>query len=242
MDSASSSPLLIALLGGSFNPPHAGHFRIAIECAEALFPAETLFVPCACPPHKSEDNLLPFDFRVALLRAALAEAGMDKSFGVCEVESERSGPSYTADTLAILVARRPDARLAFIMGGEDYAQLATWRRWRELPALADLVVLPRGERSRESFCDTTRSLWPEARRTQTPFPAVTEAFALPGGERLLFLPQPLLDISSSMTRERWLQGRRLDFLMPQSVRKLLREQESMVKRLWERIPESAGGR
>ena len=242
MDSASSSPLLIALLGGSFNPPHAGHFRIAIECAEALCPAETLVVPCACPPHKSEDNLLPFDFRVALLRAALAEAGMDKSFGVCEVESERSGPSYTADTLAILVARRPDARLAFIMGGEDYAQLATWRRWRELPALADLVVLPRGERSRESFCDTTRSLWPEARRTQTPFPAVTEAFALPGGERLLFLPQPLLDISSSMTRERWLQGRRLDFLMPQSVRKLLREQESMVKRLWERIPESAGGR
>ena len=242
MDAVSSSMPLIALLGGSFNPPHAGHFRIAIECAEALLPAETLFVPCACPPHKSADNLLPFDFRVALLRAALAEAGMDKSFGVCEVEGERSGPSYTADTLAILSARRPGTRLAFIMGGEDYAQLATWRRWRELPALADLVVLPRGERSRESFCDTTRSLWPEARKTQTPFPAVAEAFALPEGGRLLFLPQPLLDISSSMTRERWLHGRRLDFLLPQSVQNLLRERESVVRQLWGRFPKSAGCR
>ena len=236
MDTVTPSLPLIALLGGSFNPPHAGHFRIAIEASEALSPAETLFIPCASPPHKNARNLLPFALRVALLRAALAEAGMDKNFAVCEVENERAGPSYTADTLAVLAARRPDKRLAFIMGGEDYAQFPTWRRWRELPALADLVVLPRGGRGKESFGETTRALWPEAREIPPPLPAVAEAFALPGKGRALFLPQPLLNISSTMVRERWLQGRRLDFLAPRAVQILLREQERTVKDLWSFFP------
>lgn len=233
MDTVAPSSLpLIALLGGSFNPPHAGHFRIAIEASEALSPAVTLFIPCASPPHKSAENLLPFDLRAALLRAALAEAGMDKSFAVCEVENERSGPSYTADTLAVLSARWPDKRLAFIMGGEAYAQLSTWQRWRDIPSLADLVVLPRGEGEKESFAGTTFALWPEAQKIRPPFAAVAEAFALPGGGRALFLPQPLLDISSTMVRERWLKGRRLDFLVPRAVRLLLREQERTIRDLW----------
>lgn len=232
MVTASLPPPLIALLGGSFNPPHAGHFRIAIEVEEALSPAETLFIPCASPPHKSADNLLPFAFRAALLRAALTEAGMDKSFAVCEVENERSGPSYTVDTLALLTTRYPDKRLAFILGGEDYAQLPTWRRWRELPTLADLVVLPRGKKGEKSFCDTTRALWPEAREIVNPFSSAGKAFVLPDNGRLLFLPQPLLAISSSLVRERWLHGRRLDFLMPRAVQDLLRERESTVRMLW----------
>ena len=232
MDTVSSSLPLIALLGGSFNPPHAGHFRIAIEAGEALLPALTLFIPCATPPHKSTHNLLPFDVRAALLRAALDEVGMDKSLAVCEVENDRSGPSYTVDTLAVLAARYPGNRLAFIMGGEDYALLSTWRRWREIPDLADLVVLPRGGVGKESFGETTRALWPEAQESLPPFPAVTEAFALPGGGRLLFLPQPLLNISSSLVRERWLQGRRLDFLVPRAVQLLLRERDCTIRELW----------
>ena len=240
MDTDSSSLPLIALLGGSFNPPHAGHFRIAIEAGEALSPELTLFVPCANPPHKRSDNLLPFAFRVELLRAALNEADMDKNFAVCEVENERSGLSYTVDTLAVLAEHYQDKRLAFIMGGEDYAQLSTWRHWREIPALADLVVLPRGENGKNSFAETTRALWPEAREMRTPFPAVTEAFALPGKGRILFLPQPLLAISSSMVRDRWLQRRRLDFLVPRAIQLLLRAQESTIRELWNSFSQTSG--
>ena len=236
MNTSSQSLPLICLLGGSFNPPHAGHFRIAIETYEALSPSGVLFLPCATPPHKSADNLLSFEFRVALLRAALAEAGLDESFGVCEVENERSGPSYTVETLAILAKRRPDQRLAFIMGGEDYAHLATWKGWRELPDLADLVVLSRGDKGREAFHAATRLLWPEARAEDSVFSAVTDVFVLPGGGRLLFLPQPLLEISSSLVRERWLQGRHLDFLVPNSIQILLNEQKRTIRELWKSFP------
>lgn len=236
MNTPSQAPPLICLLGGSFNPPHSGHFRIAIETYEALSPAKILFLPCSNPPHKSADSLLSFDFRVTLLRAALAEAGLSEHFDVCEVENERSGPSYTVDTLAILAERCPGQRLAFVMGGEDYANLFTWRNWREIPNLADLVVLSRGDKGKEALHAVTRAFWPEARAVHTSLPAVTDAFALPGAGRLLFLSPPLLEISSSLVRERWLEQRRLDFLMPKSILFLLDKQKRTIRELWKSFP------
>ena len=69
-----------ALFGGSFNPPHSGHFRMALEVMEALRPRRFLFMHCATPPHKPADNLLSFDLRVCMLEAAIRakEAGEAK--------------------------------------------------------------------------------------------------------------------------------------------------------------------
>ena len=227
-----SRPLLL-LLGGSFNPPHSGHLRIAIETAEALRPELTLLIPCAHPPHKPDGNLLPFALRVRMLEAAIADMAPGASaFAVSEVENEREGPSYTVDTLAVLGGRYPGLRPVFVMGGEDYAQLSSWRRWRDIPALADLAVLPRSSGGEASFCNSTLAFWPEARFLAPPVPAVRHAFMLPAGGRCLYLPQPQLDISSSLVRERLLQGRSLDFLVPSGVARLLREHEKDVKALW----------
>lgn len=230
-----TTPLLL-LLGGSFNPPHAGHLRIAIETAEALRPALTLFIPCAHPPHKSDGNLLPFALRSQMLTAAIAdmsqagETGLD--FAVSEVENERDGPSYTVDTLTVLHERYPGMRPVFVMGSEDFALLSSWRRWREIPALADIAVLPRNTGAADSFRNSTFAFWPEARLLAPPAPAVRSAFVLPDGGRLLYLPQPLLDISSSLVRERLLAGRSLDFLVPPGTVRLLREHETLIKELF----------
>lgn len=233
-----TTPLLL-LLGGSFNPPHAGHLRIAIETAEALRPALTLFIPCAHPPHKSGNNLLPFALRTRMLTAAIEEdmfpTGTEQgkpAFAVSEVENERQGPSFTVDTLGVLRERYPGMRPAFVMGSEDFAQLSSWRRWREIPELADLVVLPRSAGAADSFRNSTFAFWPEARLLAPPAAAVRSAFVLPGGGRLLYLPQPLLDISSSLVRERVLDGRSLDFLVPPSIIRLLKEHEALVADLW----------
>lgn len=229
------TPALTLVVGGSFNPPHSGHLRIAIETAEVLRPEVTLFVPCARPPHKPDETLLPFSLRAKMLRAAIADLGPAGccGFAVSEIENERDGPSYTVDTLAELGAGRPCTRMAFVMGSEDYAKFSSWRQWQKIPELADLVVLPRVLGSARSFEDNTRAFWPAARQFDPPVPGVQKAFALPCGGRVLYLPQPLLGISSSLVRERMLGGRSLDFLVPPGVASLLYEHKSAISALWQ---------
>jgi len=118
------------------------------------------------------------------------------------------------------------------MGSEDYARLETWLRWRELPEHADLAVVPRSAAADEAFSLNSKKLWPEAEAAPPPCPGVSKAFVLPHGGRLLYLPQPLLEISSTLVRERYLAGRSLDFLVPQDVLKLLQNNADMVTRIW----------
>lgn len=285
---------LIALLGGSFNPPHIGHFRIALEAWEALRPERLLLIPSALPPHKAADGLLPFALRVRMLQAVLRGLPGVSGMEVCTMENERPGPSYTVDTLIALAERHPGYRPAFIMGGEDLPLLPSWDRWERLTELADLVILPRGRADGELIAETIQAQWPGAcaaaassgtcatarppggekpegfadacgaraaghsshprgaagaRPGNSPGGShagtggTTDAgrgrntggvlpFSLPGGGRILFLDRPRLDVSSSILRQRWLRGDRLDFLLPKAVLELLEENREVVSNLW----------
>ena len=161
-------------------------------------------------------------------------------FEVCRIETERPGPSYTVDTLAELSALYPKARLGFIMGGEDFALLPTWNRWEQIPELADIIVLPRGDNGEKEFFRTANSLWPGA-IPQSPLPEGIHALlALPHGGRILYLPQPRLEISSSLLRERWNRGKNLHFLTPHTVIDLLEANRATVSALWQ-APQAACG-
>ncbi|MDL2280209.1 nicotinate (nicotinamide) nucleotide adenylyltransferase [Desulfovibrio sp. OttesenSCG-928-G11] len=232
-------------LGGSFNPPHNGHMRLAIECAEVFCAARLYFIPCALPPHKSAASLLPFDLRCALLRAAIDSmegAEPRERLAVCELENERAGPSYTVDTLRLLAKRQKDGRPLFVLGGEDYARLDSWRDWQSLPEHADLLVLPRPPSGPGDFQDHSARLWPGARpadaeeRRSLGLPSrISQVCLLPGGGKMLFMPQPMLDISSSLVRERWLAGRDLNFLLPGAVRRLLAENAELLNKTWRAV-------
>ncbi len=212
---------LIGILGGSFNPPHLGHMRLAVEVLETLRPDRLDFLPSARPPHKGGRHILPFDLRVAMLRAATR--GMDK-VAVNTVENERDGPSYTVDTLRIYREREPESRFFFIVGAEDFVAINTWRRWQELPYLADIVVASRAGMAAGAFADTVRACWPEARPAAAPAAVAEAAYALPeGGGMLLHLPLPRLDIRAELIRERLLAGRSVRFLVPDAVHALLPE-------------------
>lgn len=240
-----ASPCLL-LLGGSFNPPHIGHLRVALDGREALLPEKTLLIPAASPPHKPDAHLLPFAMRVDMLKKSIAPLPGEWEIEVCEVENERQGPSYTIDTLEILGSRHPGKRLIFIMGAEDYSQLATWRRWEELPRHADLAVIPRKHHEVESFRRSTLALWPEAAQLPSsplpekqsrdappplcPFPG--PGYALPQGGRCLYLPLPRIEVSSSLIRERFLAGLSLDFLVPAAVQAMLGKNEASIRSLW----------
>jgi nicotinate-nucleotide adenylyltransferase len=212
---------LVGIFGGSFNPPHLGHMRLAVEVLEALSPVRLDFLPTARPPHKGGSRILPFALRVAMLEAAIR--GLD-GLAVNTMESERGGLSYTSDTLRAYRDREPGFRHFFILGAEDFAVIQSWHEWRQLPELADLVIVPRAGSEVEVFTETVHSAWPEARPvTPAPFPA-NALYLLPeerGGGRIMHLPLPRLDIRAELVRERRRAGRSIRFLVPEAVEALL---------------------
>jgi nicotinate-nucleotide adenylyltransferase len=131
---------LQAALGGTFNPIHFGHLRTAQELVQRL-PIDCLrLVPARVPPHRAAPRVTA-EHRAAMVELALA--GEERI--VCDRrELRRDGPSYTVDTLASLRDELgPTQSLAWIVGVDAAAGLADWYRWRDLFALAHLIVVAR---------------------------------------------------------------------------------------------------
>lgn len=216
----------IAVLGGSFNPLHYGHLRLAVEVYEVLRPARLDFVPCANPPHKRQNDLLPFELRLAMLKAATAD---HPEFYVNALEAERAALSFTADTLREYRLEYPETRLHFVLGVEDFEKLGSWREWRIIPELAELLVVARQGAGDENFRRAARRLWPEADED----PQVGRpAFAIGKAGRVSYLALPRLDVSASLIRGRWLEGRSIDYWTPREVVRILRENAAAVQSRW----------
>lgn len=219
----------IALLGGSFNPLHVGHLRLAIEIHEALGReiSRVDILPAAHPPHKAESHVLPFDVRVHLIREAVAPY----PWLICNtMEGERSEPSYTWDTLRLLSQREGGREIIFVLGSPDYAQLSSWYHGLDLLERCSLLVAPRGFYSREHFVEDTRRMWPDASLSA---PMTDTGITMTcGAARILFQPLPWLEVSSSLIRERWLAGRCIDYLVPRGVALALDERRDEIRRLW----------
>ena len=239
----------VGILGGTFNPVHNGHLRLAVEVGEALGLERVLLTPCASPPHKTHDGLLPFDLRVAFLREAVRGIPL---LEVSTLEGELDGPSYTWASLSERHRRAgtcadPDAcplpvpaqRPFFMMGAESFSALHTWRRGLELPKLGHLVMVPRGGDERSVFRESIRRYWPGSLADadepgESAFERETVALAGPdaGGGHCTFLPVPRLDISSTFIRQRWCEGRSLAGLIPEAVLELMEQERATLDALW----------
>ncbi|PIE69409.1 MAG: nicotinate (nicotinamide) nucleotide adenylyltransferase [Deltaproteobacteria bacterium] len=215
----------LGILGGSFNPPHLGHLRMALEVREQLRLTRIELVPAAIPPHKHGHNLLPFDLRCRLLRQAVCD---QTGILVNDLESQRNKPSYTYDTLREYRKRYPQTRLFFIMGSQDLIHFASWHRVDALPHLAHLVIVHRGEEDRTRADRYIMSIWPECRITSSGWRLVS------GARDIFFLEMHRLDISSSLIREKWQQGKSIRYLVPASVERYLEEHRSEVAKIWGR--------
>lgn len=131
---------LIGILGGTFNPIHFGHLRMAQELATALNLAEVRFIPSANPPHKAAPNVSA-NHRAEMVKLAIAD---NPIFKLDTRELERTGASYTIDTLTSLRAELGnDTSLCLIMGSDAFVKLNTWHRWKELLDCAHIVLVQR---------------------------------------------------------------------------------------------------
>lgn len=136
----------IGLLGGTFDPPHAGHLAAALACREALDLDRVLLVVANHPWQKAPlRTITPAETRFELVTSAVEGVpGVEAS----RLEIDRGGPSYTVDTVEELLhearaAARPAPELFLIVGGDLVESLPTWRRVDELRGLVTLVIVSR---------------------------------------------------------------------------------------------------
>ena len=128
----------LGLFGGRFDPPHLGHLLAAQAAFETLHLDELWFIPAQTPPHKPA--VASAEHRAQMLLLATLS---NPAFRVDRTELERSGPSYTFDTVSQLKAERPDDTLFFITGADAYAEIATWHRALELVERVHMVAVAR---------------------------------------------------------------------------------------------------
>jgi nicotinate-nucleotide adenylyltransferase len=198
---AAQAPL--AILGGTFDPVHNAHLRVAWEAADAL-DAEVRLMPAHVPPHRPAPVASAAQ-RVALLRAALA--GQSR-LTLDERELRRSRPSYTIDTLRELRAELGAERPLFLLVGADaFAGLPTWCEWRALFDFAHIAVLTRPGHGG----DVPPELAEEMRSRRA---ADVASLRTAASGRVVDLPVTPLEISASLVRAQLAGGSEPRWLVP----------------------------
>ncbi len=197
---------MIGILGGTFDPVHHGHLRLALEMLEGLKLDEVRLVPARQPPHRGVPSASAEDRR-AMLEAALANT---PGLRLDVRELTREGPSYTVDTLTSLRRELPGPSLCLIIGMDAFRELDTWHRWEALLDLAHIGIAQRPGALRPNSGPVAALL----RDRHTDDPAVL-------GEaccgRVIVRETPLLDISATRIRRLLAAGRNPRFLLPDAV-------------------------
>jgi nicotinate-nucleotide adenylyltransferase len=186
----------IGVMGGTFDPIHHGHLFAAEEVRHAFELERVLFVPVGDPWQKADTAVSPADDRLEMVRLATED---NDAFEVSRVDVDRSGPTYTIDTLRALATERPGAEVFFITGADAILEILTWKDPQEALRLATFVAVTRPGHDLAGL----RQLGIE--------------------ERVVILEMPALAISSTEIRSRVAEGRPVRYLVPAPVERYIRE-------------------
>jgi len=197
------------ILGGTFNPIHLAHLRIAEEVRESCALDEVLFIPAALPPHKPE-QAAPFADRLAMVQAAIAD---HPRFRATDLEARRSGKSFSVDTLELLRQADPAGERYFIVGLDSFRDIATWKDFARLFTLANLVVTARPG---VDLPDPLAAL-PVAVRGDFCYDNQLKKLRHRSGKTVIFLEETRLDISSTLIRRKVAAGESIRYLVPPAV-------------------------
>ncbi|MBL8502518.1 MAG: nicotinate-nucleotide adenylyltransferase [Rhodocyclaceae bacterium] len=205
--SGAAGPL--AVLGGTFDPVHVGHLRLAEEAREALDLAEVRWVPAGVPPHRQSPRVAAAD-RLEMVRLAIAG---NPHFVLDDAEVRAGGPAYTVTTLARLRAAVGAHPLVLLLGADAFLGLESWHRWLELFELAHIAVATRPGFALEA-ADLPPALAAVCRERLAESPQALRA--APAGRLAPFTMTPL-GVSASLLRARLAAGLSVRYLLPDPV-------------------------
>lgn len=184
----------IGILGGTFDPPHFGHLLIAEQARETCGLDEVWFMPTKIPPHKAGSNLCLDEDRIEMVRQAISS---NPFFQLSLIEFERSGPSYTIETIKELKKRYEDHQFYFIIGGDMVNYLPKWKDIDELLLLITFIGIRRpGHLLKPIFSD-----------------------------KVVLVEAPQLEISSSEIRERLSNNQSVRYLLPETVIDFIKQRD-----------------
>jgi nicotinate-nucleotide adenylyltransferase len=194
----------IGVLGGTFDPIHIGHLKVADEAIARLDLPRILFIPAGQPWLKlnNANAISPVQHRLAMVRLGIAG---NPRLKLSTIEIERPGPSYTVDTIAQLQSQLGAGdEIFFILGWDNLSQLPQWHEPRRLIEMCRLVAVPRVDFPLPDLPALEKSL-----------PGITE--------RVILFDRPRIDINASEIRRRAAQGQSISDFVPKAVESYIKE-------------------
>lgn len=204
----------VGILGGTFDPPHLAHLRIAEEAREAFSLDEVWFCPAFDPPHRKEKPKADFEKRLHMTSLAVEN---NPAFKVIDIERGES-PSYTIITLQKLKKLFPQVNFYLIIGWDSFLELPSWYRYQELIDYAELIVCTRGNIDKAEaeaiFSKKVEAYWGSSSSSSV-IPSVARDPSKKERVHLLFVFP--FEISSSAIRKLRATGRSIRYLVPEGV-------------------------
>lgn len=192
----------IGIMGGTFDPVHMAHLRLA-ETAYDLFQLDqVIFLPSSDPPHKAGRRITCYEKRAEMVKTAIEN---NPHFICSDLERMRQGYSYTSETLEWFVSENPENRYYFIVGADSLFYMEDWHKPEKIFCLATILAATRGDISDAQLAEKIRFL--------------TERYH----GRIYPLQYVNLDISSSMIRELAADGHSIRYYVPDRVIKYIQE-------------------
>ncbi|MBI5235637.1 MAG: nicotinate-nucleotide adenylyltransferase [Deltaproteobacteria bacterium] len=206
----------VGVLGGTFNPIHLGHLRVAEEAREAAGLDKVIFMPTFLTPHKADEVNSPAKVRSEMIRMAIAG---NKAFELSDMEIKRGGVSYTIDTVRELIKTGgKDTEVDMIVGADAFSDISSWCDFETLFTLASFIVVgrpgfPAGKPNDALPVELAGRFW---------YDNATGAYMNYHGNSLVYVNGTLLDISSSDIRKRVKTGCSIRYLVPDEVERYIR--------------------
>jgi len=207
----------VGLLGGTFNPVHAGHLHIAHEVFQRCQLDQLWFIPTGHPPHKKIAADVSFAHRLAMVDVAIADC---PHFYSCNIEGQRQGASYSVDTLRELSEKYPENEFFFIMGFDSFRDLSLWKDYAQIFDYAHVVVA-----ARPGFSGTLVELLPVAIAGRFCYDSDSKNLLCDTGFALILVTDTHCNISSTEIRDLIAAQQNVAGLVPQSVHEYIKEHQ-----------------